>query len=77
MLDSVWENGKLWFSANARCVPAGDSLIRTCGRVVELATATRTVTWDTDIGFAGAHVFFPAVRPDGDGNLVIVAASRG
>jgi hypothetical protein len=77
ILDSVWENGKLWFSANARCVPAGDSIIRTCARVVELATATRTVTWDTDLGIAGAHVFFPAVRPDGDGNLVIVAGESG
>ena len=77
ILDSVWENGKLWFSANARCVPAGDSIIRTCGRVVELATATRSVTWDTDIGVAGAHVFFPAVRPDSDGNLVIVAGESG
>jgi len=77
ILDSVWENGKLWFSANARCVPAGDSLIRTCARVVELATETGTVTWDQDIGVAGAHVFFPAVRPDGDGNLVIVAGESG
>jgi hypothetical protein len=77
ILDSVWENGKLWFSANARCVPAGDSIIRTCARVVELATATRTVTWDTDIGVAGSHVFFPAVRPDRDGNLVIVAGESG
>jgi hypothetical protein len=77
VLDSVWENGKLWFTANARCVPGGDSIIRTCARVVELATATRTVTWDTDIGVAGAHVFFPAVRPDADGNLVIVAGESG
>ena len=77
VLDSVWENGKLWFSANARCVPGGDVLIRTCGRVVELATATRTVNWETDLGVAGAHVFYPALRPDGDGNLVIVAGESG
>lgn len=77
ILDAAWEDGKLWLSANARCVPAGDAIIRTCGRVVELATATRTVTWDTDIGVVGANVFFPAVRPDGDGNLVIVAGESG
>jgi hypothetical protein len=35
------------------------------------------VSWDTDIGVAGAHVFFPTVRPDGDGNLVIVAGESG
>ena len=77
VLDSVWENGSLWFSANARCVPAGDTIIRTCARIVELATATRTVTLDTDLGYSGAHVFYPAIRPDGDGNLVIVAGESG
>jgi len=77
ILDSVWEDGHLWFSANARCTPAGDVLIRTCARVVELDTATRTVAWDTDIGVAGAHVFYPAIRPDRDGNLVIVAGESG
>lgn len=77
VLDSVWENGKLWLTANARCVPPGDAIIRTCARIVELATATHAVSWDKDIGVAGAHVFFPAVRPDADGNLVIVAGESG
>jgi hypothetical protein len=77
VLDSVWENGRLWFSANARCVPAGDAIIRTCARVVELVTPTGAVAWDKDIGFAGVHVFYPAVRPDADGNLVIVAGESG
>jgi hypothetical protein len=72
VLDSVWEDGKLWFSANDGCTPAGDTLVRACARVVELATATRTVTWDTDFSDAGASLFYPAVRPDGAGNLVIV-----
>jgi hypothetical protein len=77
VLDSVWENGRLWFSANARCTPPDDDLIRTCGRVVELSTATRTVTWSTDVAAPGAHVFYPAVRPDAGGNLVIVAGESG
>jgi hypothetical protein len=77
VLDSVWENGRLWFSANNRCMPPGDALVRTCARIVELATATRTVSWDVDLAVAGAHVFYPALRPDGDGNLVIVAAESG
>jgi hypothetical protein len=77
ILDSVWENGHLWFSANNRCVPPGDMLIRTCARIVELATDTRTVSWDVDLAVAGAHVFFPALRPDGDGNLLVVAGESG
>jgi hypothetical protein len=77
ILDSVWENDRLWFSANNRCVPPGDALIRTCARIVELATGTRTVSWDVDLAVAGAHVFYPALRPDGEGNLVIVAGESG
>jgi hypothetical protein len=72
VLDSVWENGKLWFSANSGCTPSGDTTLRSCARVIELATATRSVTWDTDVSQSGAYVFFPAIRPDASGNLVIV-----
>ena len=72
ILDSVWENGKLWFAGNAACLPAGDSVLRACGRVVELSTATGTVDWDTDISRKGGGVFFPALRPDAAGDLVVV-----
>ena len=75
ILGAVWENGRLWFTANGRCIPPGDVLIRSCGRVVELDTTTHAVTWDTDIARAGAHVFYPAVSPDGAGNVVIVAGA--
>lgn len=72
ILDSVWENGKLWFSANTGCTPPGDSFVRACGRVAELSTTAKTLTWNADLGEAGAHIFFPAIRPDGSGNLVVV-----
>jgi hypothetical protein len=72
VLDSVWENGKLWLSANAGCTPLGDTTLRSCARVIELATATATVTWDTDIAKPGAYLFYPALRPDSSGNLVVV-----
>jgi hypothetical protein len=72
VLDSVWENGKLWLSANSGCTPIGDTALRSCARVIELATATKTVTWDTDIGKPGAYLFYPAIRPDSSGNLVVV-----
>ena len=72
VLDAVWQDGRLWFTANGGCVPAGDSTLRSCGRVAELATATGAVSWQADIGFAGSSVFFPSVRPDGAGNLVVV-----
>ncbi|HVA31679.1 MAG TPA: hypothetical protein VMU58_10445 [Gaiellaceae bacterium] len=72
VLDSVWENGKLWLSANTGCVPSGDAELRACGRVIELATATSTVDWDTNLSVPGADVFYPAISPDGSGNLVVI-----
>jgi hypothetical protein len=77
VLDSVWENGKLWLSANSGCTPAGDTTLRSCARVIELATATRTVSWDTDIAKAGEYLFYPAIRPDSSGNLVVVYGESG
>jgi hypothetical protein len=72
VLDAVWEQGKLWFSANTACTPKGDTRDRACGRIAELSTADGTVAWQTDLGVAGADVFFPAIRPDASGNLVVV-----
>jgi hypothetical protein len=72
ILDAVWEQGKLWFSANASCTPVGDTKHRSCGRIAELATATGAVTWQTDLAYRGTDVFFPAIRPDASGNLVVV-----
>lgn len=72
ILDSVWENGKLWFSGNDRCTPVGDTASRSCARVVELSTATGSVDWDTDRSRIGGGIFYPAVRPDASGNVVVV-----
>jgi hypothetical protein len=77
ILESVWENDRLWFSGNTACVPAGDTLIRSCARIVELSTATRTLTTDSDLSQRGAHLFYPAIRPDGSGDLVIVYGESG
>ena len=40
--------------------------------LVELSTATNGVDWDTDLSRKGGGVFFPAIRPDASGNLVVV-----
>jgi hypothetical protein len=77
VLESVWENGRLWFTANTACQPAGDSLLRACARITELATATGTVTMDSNLSRPGAHLFYPAIQPDGAGNLVIVFGESG
>jgi hypothetical protein len=77
VLESVWENGRLWFTANTACQPAGDPLLRACARITELATPTGTVTMDSNLSQPGAHLFYPAIQPDGAGNLVIVFGESG
>ena len=77
VLDSVWENGRLWFTNDTACVPAGELLFRACARVVELSTANGTVTHDDNISQPDADLFYPTVRPDGSGNLVIVYGESG
>jgi hypothetical protein len=44
---------------------------------VELSTATRTVTTDSDLSQRGAHLFYPALRPDAAGDLVVVYGESG
>jgi hypothetical protein len=77
VLDSVWADGRLWLSANDGCIPAGDVLIRSCGRMVEIATDSMTVAYDGDLSVAGAHVFYPALRPDAQGDVVAVYGEAG
>ena len=72
ILDAAWEGGKLWFSANTGCTPAGDTTVRACARVTEVATDTLTVDWDVNLGEAKAYLYYPAIRPDASGNLVVV-----
>jgi len=72
VLDAVWEQGRLWFSANTACTPTGDTQRRSCGRIAELATPDGTVTWQKDLGLPGGYVFFPTLRPDGAGSVLAV-----
>ena len=72
ILDAVWEDGKLWFSGNTGCVPAGDTALRACAHVTEVSTETLTLDWDVDLGQANGYLFYPAICPDSSGNLVVV-----
>jgi hypothetical protein len=77
VLDAVWQSGNLWFAANDGCVPAGDALIRSCVRLVGLATQAMTVAADVDLSAVGANLLYPALRPNGNGDLVIVYGESG
>jgi hypothetical protein len=77
VLDAVWQDGKLWFAANDGCVPPGDTLIRSCARIVGLATPAMTVATDVDLSVNGANILYPALRPNANGDLVIVYGESG
>ena len=69
---AAWQNGSLWVAGHEACVPAGDFEERSCLRVIEVRTDTGTVRQDITYGTAGEYYYYPALRPDSAGNVVIV-----
>src|SRR5438128_7932554 len=70
--DAMWADNRLWLSLGVGCTPTGDNQLRSCVRLIEVDTANGTVAQDFDIGFSGKYVFYPALRTDAGGNLVVV-----
>jgi hypothetical protein len=72
-LSAVWQNGTLWTSGNDSCLPAGDSAMRSCMKLVAISTAgaSPTVTQDFDGGSSGIDLYYPAVTLDSSGDLFI------
>ena len=58
------------------CIPPGDTLIRACARIIELVTEGTSVALDSDLSEPGVHTFYPAIRPDGNGDLVVAFRKR-
>jgi hypothetical protein len=72
LLSAVWQNGKLWTSANDACLAGG--VVQSCLRLIEATTdATPSVLVDGDLGFVGTDLYFPAVTVDGSGDPYVVA----
>jgi len=70
--DAMWADNRLWLSLGAGCTPTGDNQVRSCVRLIEVDTANATIAQDFDIGISRKYVFYPALRTDADGNLVVV-----
>src|SRR5213080_2228042 len=70
--DAMWADNRLWLSLGVGCTPMGDNQVRSCVRLLEVDTANATIAQDFDIGISGKYVFYPALRTDADGNLVVV-----
>jgi len=70
--DAMWADSRLWLSLGVGCTPTGDNQVRSCVRLIEVDTANATIAQDFDIGISGKYVFYPALRTDAVGNLVVV-----
>src|SRR5437870_2872613 len=70
--DAMWADERLWLSLADGCIPVGDNRLRSCVRLIELDTANGTIAQDFDVGISGKYLFYPALRTDAAGNLVVV-----
>src|SRR2546430_77305 len=70
--DAMWADNRLWLSLGVGCTPTGDNQVRSCVRLIEVDTANATIAQDFDIGISRQYVFYPGLRTDADGNLIVV-----
>ena len=83
LLDAVYRDGSpgsLWVSANDGCTPSGDTATRSCLRLINISIdpttgqpiAANPVAQDFDYSAVGQYFFYPAIRTDDTGNLIVV-----
>jgi hypothetical protein len=72
LLNVVYRDGSLWMAGNTGCVPAGDSVLRSCLHFAQISTATATVGQEITFGNLGEYYYYPAVEIDASDNLVTV-----
>jgi len=70
--DAIWSHQAVWLALNDGCIPSGDTLTRSCVRLVELNATTNSVLQDFDIAKDGYYLFYPSLKLDSDNNLNIV-----
>jgi hypothetical protein len=71
-LTAVWENGVLWTGGNDACVPANDSVIRPCSRLIQVLTSGPTINQSFDIASNGSDLYYPALSMDAGGSMYVV-----
>jgi hypothetical protein len=72
VLDAAWQSGILSVATNDACTPADDTVEHACARVLRITTATAKVATSLELDEPQGDVFYPALRPDGAGNLAVV-----
>jgi len=78
--DVVVRNSTIYVSGTSACIPAGDTALRTCLRLVEFTRLPGEVYSpgnDIEFGIPGQYVFFPALALDADRALVVGFGASG
>jgi len=70
--DAKWRQGNLWFSLNDSCVPAGDSISRSCVHLTQIDTTIPAVAQDFRISLNGFDFFYPAIAIDESDGLGVI-----
>ena len=71
--DALWYKGVIWVAFNDACTPTGDTQLRSCIRLTKIATTgSPVVSQDFDFGTSLQYNFYPALRIDKNGNLLVL-----
>jgi hypothetical protein len=72
--DVSWHNGTLYLAADDSCSYPNDRYPETCARVMEISTqgGQSTLIGENDIGIPNGDAYYAAIRPDADGNAIVV-----
>jgi hypothetical protein len=78
-LSADWRSNTLWVAGNDACTPSGDTVVRSCLRLVAVNATDTGASWakELDFGAASAYAYFPAVATDPTGNLFVSFSGSG
>jgi hypothetical protein len=72
ILSTYWSNG-IWFTLDVGCFPAGDTVVRSCARLVQVSVSPPGYLVDQTVtGGVGGYLFYPAVAVDSYGGVGMV-----
>ena len=71
--DALWFKGIVWLALEDACTPTGDVQLRSCIRLTKITTSgSPLVSQDFDFGTNQQYTFYPALRVDNNGNLLVL-----
>ncbi|HYM14148.1 MAG TPA: right-handed parallel beta-helix repeat-containing protein, partial [Dehalococcoidia bacterium] len=72
VLDVVWKGGVMDVASNTGCVPGGDHTTRACVSLMQVGAPGMTIAKQVNLAANSSYLYFPAIRPDVSGNLMVV-----